>query len=146
MAQHAAVDPRLFKIFLGATPGAGTFICGLKSRGASRSTALAEFSVPDCDNPALVTSLQRRALTKDFQMTGEGTFSKENRVILEAQVGVTTTWCIQVPGTLAEGGGYYAGPIILSEWGIEATDEDGALNNTMTWVGAGDVTWTDAAA
>lgn len=110
-----------------------TKICSLTTRSLSRSvSANAIPAARDCDDPDAVPGTMRIATSADSTISGEARYHKELRATVDALLGISTVMQFILPGTGAEGGGYWQGTYMLT--GIDISGEDGdTLVASLTW-------------
>lgn len=110
-----------------------TKICALTTRSLSRSISANAVPMPrDCDDPDIVPGTARIATSADSTISGEARFHKELRATVDALLGVSAVTQFILPGTGAQGGGYYQGTYMLTTVDISGEDGD-HLVASLTW-------------
>lgn len=136
-----------FKIYVGngATPEVFSTPCGFTEKALSITKDLIDTTVPDCDDPDAAAWLGRDVRTISAEVSGNGVLAMEALATwrLWAFSSLTKNVRVELSGTGAQGGGYFAGAMHLSSFEITGSigekvqvsvtlESDGAL----IWVAA----------
>lgn len=131
----------------GKTPEVFTAPCGFTSLNLTVNIETNSTNVPDCTDPDLPSWLESDEVSKQMQIGGNGVLDRDSMKIwrdwLMAGGERNVRWF--TAGTLAENGGYWEAPAILSTY--EETGERGQrwqINIGLTLNGK--PVWTPAAA
>ena len=147
MAKPKTLSFGAFLILIGdgGTPETFTAPCAFTEKSLTISTETTDLDVPDCDDPDAASWIERVATSKGAEVTGSGVLALADLDDWRGFIGTTKTIRVQFDATLADNGGYYEGPAILSSFGVTAARRD-KVQVSVTLVSAGDWSWTDAAA
>lgn len=136
-----------FKVYVGngATPEVFAIPCGFTEKALSISKDLIDTTVPDCDDPDAAAWIGRDVRTISASVSGNGVLAMEALPTWRAWAmsALPKNVRVELTGTGAQNGGYFAGSMHLSSFEITASlgekvqvavsmESDGAL----TWVAA----------
>lgn len=111
----------IIKIGNGADPEVFTAPCGLMSRGFNRTVKTGETDVPDCADEAAPAITMRSATALGAEITGSGVFAGEDVDVWDAALGVEKNFEVILDLPLADGGGSWTLPMILTNWNLKGT-------------------------
>lgn len=152
MAQQKSVPFQLFDIRLGDGEAPETFTapCALRSRGMNLTANNSEVALLDCSSPEAASWMTRNVVAQMASISGSGSLDPDD---------LSTWWeffnnaaaknvQVHVDKALADGGGYWQGPFILTTFNMTGSRDDngGVVSFEVELMSAGRVTWTDAAA
>lgn len=152
MAQQKSVSWHLFDLRLGngASPEVFTAPCALRARTFNLVSNNSEIALLDCDTPAAASYMTRNVVSQSATMGGSGTLDPDD---------LGTWWDffngavaknvrMYVDKALADGGGYWQMPAILTSFNMASSRDDngGLVTVEVEILSAGAVTWVDAAA
>lgn len=105
------------------TPNTFNAPCGMKERSFTLTKETGETTVPDCDDEAAATWVERDAISRSAAIAGQGVVSREslpqwrNAYALEGPIRVRVNFA----GTNAQGGGFWLGSYHLTNLEYGAT-------------------------
>ncbi len=123
----------------GATPENFTAPCGMTSRGFNRTASTGETEVPDCDDETLPSVTFRTLNALSAEISGSGVLALGSLPLWENfyNAGVAVNAKVILDKTLAEGGGYWILPMLLTTFNITGKKgEQALLDITLTSAGA----------
>lgn len=132
----------------GATPTeAFTRPCALASRTFTLTGTPAEVNLLDCADESLPMWTSREISIMSGTVAGEGTLDPDDletwrEWMLSAEV-KNARIMLDLP--VADGGGYYEGPFVLTTFENVSSKENGTVTFSLEMMSAGTITWTDAA-
>lgn len=131
----------------GAAPEVFAWPCGANARSVTFTNNLGEEVTLDCTDPENeAAAVQRWVESQDTSISISGKVANESVAMWRnfVDTGAPKNIRVVMPGTGAQGGGYYELPAICQslEWGSEGK---GKTSFTASIVGAGSRGWTDAA-
>lgn len=140
-----------FKVYLGdgATPENFTVPCGFTKESLKIAAASSSAVVPDCDDPMAAAWEEKAVSSLSAQVSGSG-------VLAMAGLATWRTWMLSAlsknvrvmfDDTGANGGGYFQGAAILSDFSSDAdrTANGGRTQISVTIESDGQWTWVDNA-
>lgn len=145
----APTTERFGKLIITIDRGDGTFVapCGFTKKALKHSTTSSDTEVPDCDDPDLPANVERAVSALSYQVTGSGVLAAENLALWRAwfQAGESRAIKVEVDDTGANGGGFYTGNAILTDWSWDADrkSEGGRIQQSVQIDSDGGWTWTD---
>lgn len=135
----------LVKLGDGATPEVFSAPCGFTEKSLSLSAETSDQTIPDCADPDAAAWTAREISRLSGEVAGQGLLAVE-------AISTWRTWFlsadpknvrIEISGTGAAGGGYYAGSFLLTSFELGATLGEKVTCN-VTMVSDGAVAWTAA--
>ena len=126
-------------------PETFTFVCGLRTRSLTMSSAQIDTTVPNCDDPTLPIVATAKPGRQTITFTGDGLFDNDavgKLVADDARLqAITVRYQVIVPGY-----GQFEGPFFIADFEWSGDMED-PLGFSATWVplDAGQLTFTAAA-
>lgn len=147
-AKTLKFNQQLLMIGDGADPTEGfTAPCGFESLNLSVNIETSTTNIPDCDDPDLPAWLASDEVSKQMVISGEGVLDTDAnqmwREWLLAGGEKNIRWLTK--GTLANGGGYWEAPAILSTY-EEAGQRGQRWANNIGLTVNGKPTWVPATA
>ena len=129
----------------GADPEVFTSPCGLTSRGLTFTKDLNDVTVPDCDDPDAPSWTERAVRTLSGEATGAGILAAEALPTWQDAFTSTDAGNVRVGinAPAADNGGYYAGRMHLSSFGVTG-DLGDKLQVAVTLVSDGELVWVPA--
>jgi len=131
----------------GGSPEVFAAPCGFTERSLEFSADTNSTPVPDCDDPDAPIWSESDVTTLSATVTGQGVLAQEAHQIWRDWFlgGDVKNVRVLFDLPLAQGGGYYAGAAILTQFKVDSNYGDKikisiSLKNTSSWA------WTDAAA
>jgi predicted secreted protein len=148
MAQATTLPFSAFKVLL-ETDVAGTFAapCGLTERSVTFSKETNDTTSIDCDDEDAPSWVDRDVVSLSASISGEGVMARESLELWRDAFTTTDTVNarVEVGGTAAQGGGYWAGKFHLTSFEPGATRGE-RVSVSVEMASSGPVTWVDAAA
>lgn len=149
MAQPKTLKFGKFIIQLEDPEDAGEFIapCAFTQKGLEFTANVNTQIIPDCDNPDAAPWEATEVASLGMRLNASGLLALENLALWRTRFFAATSFParIKVDETLANGGGYYAGKIVLTSF-----NQTAQLGNkaevAVAGQGDGAWTWTPAAA
>jgi len=130
----------------GASPEVFAAPCGFTDRSLDMNSETNSTDVPDCDNPDAPVWSEKSIKTLSATVTGQGVLAQEAHATWREWFfsGAPRNVRVKIDLTGAQGGGYYEGSAILTQFKVDSSYGDKVkvsvtLNNNSEW------TWTDAA-
>jgi hypothetical protein len=140
-----------FKVYLGdgATPEVFSLPCGFTKESLKISNASSSTVVPDCDDPMAAAWEERAVSAISAQVSGSGVLAMAALATWRAWAlsGQSKNIRVMFDDTGANGGGYFQGAAILSDWSSDAdrTANGGRTQISVTIDNDGEWTWIDNA-
>ena len=145
---HADGGKFVVKFGDGADPEVFASKCMINTnRGISFTTEVSTSNLPDCDDPDAPDILIKRVISKDFEITGEGTYdgASEEFFFDLWNTGAPINVVVERVAESGVAGVSYAGPVIMTQFDITAPHKE-LSTASMTFTGAGDLVRTTIAA
>lgn len=122
------------------TPGTFNWVCGITNKSVPFTKNLAEALVPDCDEPSATPWVQRSAMSRTSQFTGDGVMAMEYRAALWAdyESDEPRNWRAVIKGV-----GYWGGAFHLASYNPSAAEGDPFVKLSLDLQSSGRVQWTD---
>lgn len=123
MALPYTADFSQFTVLMGngATPEVFAKMCGLMSRGFNQTVKTGETDVPDCTDETLPAITMRSATALSAEITGNGTLAVEDVAAWDASKGVSKNYQVNLELPLAQGGGSWTLPMLLTNFNLKGT-------------------------
>lgn len=152
MATQKKVDWHKAKIEIGdgETPEVFAAPCAIITRGLELSAENSQVFLLDCATPGVAGWATRNVVGKSASISGNGSLDPGDyatwRDFYMDAVPKNVRFNMDIP--VADGGGYWEGPFILTTFNNNAGRDDngGVMQFEIELMSAGDLTWTDAAA
>lgn len=148
MAQPTTRKFGQIKVYVGdgATPEVFATPCGFTEKALTISKDMVDTTIPDCDDPDAAAWTGRDVRAISVEVTGSGVMAIES-------LATWRTWAmsddpknirVEVSGTGAQGGGYWAGSAHLTDFELSVSLGEKA-QVSVTLANDGVFTWTAAA-
>jgi TP901-1 family phage major tail protein len=147
MAQATTLPFSAFKVMLETdTPNTFAAPCGLTERSITFSKETNDTTSIDCDDEDAPAWVDRDVVSLSATISGEGVMARESLDLWREAFTTTDTVNarIEVGGTAANGGGYWAGKFHLTSFEPGATRGE-RVSVSVEMQSSGPVTWTAAA-
>ncbi|MDR3512627.1 MAG: phage tail tube protein [Caulobacteraceae bacterium] len=149
MAKPTTLPFSSFQVLLGdgATPETFSAPCGFTKRSLKLSSQTSDTIVPDCDDPTIAAWTERNVSSLSGQVSGNGVTAMGSLSTWRAWFLSGQTKNIRIlfnlPG--AQGGGYFQGGAVLTDWSHDADikSEGGRTQQSVTLDNDGLWAWTD---
>lgn len=152
MAQQKTVRWHELDVRLGDGASSEAFVapCALRARSIAFETQTSEAAPLDCESPETPAWMVRTAISKGGTISGNGLLDPDDLGTWWDYYsgGVEKNVRMAVNKPLADGGGYFQGPYILTRFELngERDGEGGMVAISVEMQSAGVVSWTDASA
>jgi predicted secreted protein len=152
LAEQMSVPFGLFKVELGNGAGSEVFTapCALRSKGIQFQGQQSEVYLLDCADPDAASWATRNITGQSATMSGAGTVDPEDLDVWRVWFESAAKKNIRVGPrlTLAQGGGYWQGPFIITNFSITSNKDDngGLATFEVEMQSAGKVVWVPASA
>lgn len=150
MAKPTTLAFGSFKVFVGDGASPETFAapCGFTQKSLNLTQATTSTLIPDCDDPTAPAWTEEGVTSLSAEITGSGILALESLDTWREwwESAADNNIRVQLDTTLANNGGYYQGPALLTSLSFStALNADGnkvqiqvSIKNASEW------TWTDA--
>lgn len=124
MSYPATVKGQKVALMLGngADPEVFTAVCGITTKGLSRTNQTGDTTVWDCTDPDAAPVIERDILAGDWSMSGSGQAVMAELDRLEDALQTASTWQIVFYGTGTTIARKYTGSAIMTELTINAVN------------------------
>lgn len=130
----------------GATPEVFSAWCGITSLTKTTNKETGTVNMPDCDDPDLPGWLETYLISNQMVVSGSGTVAQQSLPDWDEWdrdgSSKTVRWYRDL--SAANGGGYYEGPALLTQW-EESAENRAPYTFTFSVTFQGKPTWTPAA-
>ena len=130
----------------GASPEVFATPCGFTDKSLKISKDVVDTTLPDCDDPDAASWIGREVKTISGEISSSGVMAMESLATWRAWALASTAKNVrvEVSGTGAQGGGYFAGSMHLSDFELKvALGEKAQVSVTLVTDGA--LSWVAAA-